>query len=77
MAARDRNLGLEVAEEQVSILRRCGYPEAYAEREYCTSEITPGSDNLIIQASIRLGPYREDAIPVWMRDVIAKARTKK
>lgn len=66
----------EQAKTDAQMLRRCGYPEATAAREYCVdAEI--GSDGFYTYTvSVHVGPYRPETIPEWIKVAFEKTKAR-
>ena len=64
------------AQSTAAMLRRCGYPEATAAREYCIDgEI--GTDSFYtFTVSVYAGPYRPETIPSFLQIAMAKTKAR-
>lgn len=63
------------ARHRAAMMRRCGYPEAQAARQYCIDEI--GSDGFYtFTVCIYAGPYKPETIPNLINRAAAMSRSK-
>ncbi len=67
---------VDQARHTAAMLRRCGYPDAQAAREYCIDGEIGQDGFYTYTVSVYAGPHQPDTVPSHIRSATEKTRAR-